>query len=187
MEALAAQNPGFAARLNHLLDQLRAQGAIVYVEATVRPRARGYLIYGAYLLRRAGSARAVRRRAEELDVLNDQWGLGVPIRWRHPGGWRATRDRARAMASAFGVDYASRAGARRSKHYDGRAIDVWAVGLPRRLALRGPDGVEATFDLSGEDEPRDLSLSPAVVDWIEVHYALKKLRRDYPHWEDAGA
>jgi hypothetical protein len=60
------------------------------------------------------------------------------------------------------------------------------LGLPRLLHLTAPSGTAATFDLSGDDESLDLSLSPAVIAWIEEHFQMRKLRTDYPHWDDAA-
>ena len=81
--------------------------------------------------------------------------------------------------------YATERGARSSRHYEGVAVDFVALDLPRSLALEAPDGVRREFDLSGPEEPRDLSVSPELIDWIETHFALEKLRSDYPHWNDA--
>ena len=184
MTALAEANPDFAARVQSLRKQLLDQGAIVYVEATLRDRRRGYLMYGAYWLSRAQSRRQIAARVRKLDQLNRKWKLGVPIRWRHPRGWRATRLAARRMSDTYGVDYATRRGAEKSDHYDGRAIDLFAVGLPRQLVLTAPDGAILRMDLSDPNESRDLSLTPALIDWIEAHFELEKLRSDYPHWRD---
>lgn len=182
-----AGRPGFAARLRELLDQLRAQGAEAWVFSTVRHRERGYLIYGAFILSRAGSAAEVADRVAELERLNREWGLEVPIRWRHPDGWRATVRAAQAMAEAYNVVYATRRGARHSRHYAGDAVDFAVVDLPRRVTLRAPGGgAERTFDLSDPAEPRDLNLTPALIEWVEEHFRLDKLRGDYPHWTDAA-
>ncbi len=187
MAALAAMNPSFAERVGSLITQLRDQGATVVVESTVRDRRRGYLLYGSYLLSRADSAKDVRRRVKRLRRLNRRWRLKVPIRWRHPKGWRATIAAATQMAETYGVDYATERGARKSDHYDGEAIDLWAVGLPRQLKLHAPDGTFLWMNLSGDEQSRDLSLTPELIDWIEAHFELEKLRRDYPHWKDARA
>jgi len=186
--AALARQPGagdFADRVGSLLGQLRSQGAVVYLNSTVRSRERGYLMWGAFHLSRAESASELAERLEELRRANASWGLRVPIEWGHPAGWRATREAAREMADVYEVVYASEGGARSSRHYDGEAVDLVAVGLPRRLRLRAPDAVEAEFDLSGAEESRDLSLTPRLIEWIEGHFALAKLRSDYPHWDDA--
>jgi D-alanyl-D-alanine dipeptidase len=88
------------------------------------------------------------------------------------------------MAEAYHVVFATRVGAQRSNHCDGTAVDLTAVGLPRQLSLVSPSGEAQVFDLSGPHETRDLSLSPALIAWIEAHYGLKKLKSDYPHWDD---
>lgn len=185
LDALDEANASFGRRVRSLREQLVRQGALVYVEATVRPRPRGYLMYGAHLIRKSKTRRDVNRRVRRIEKLNTAWDLDVPIRWRHPDGWLATREAARQMADTYGVDYATEAGAKRSDHYDGGAIDLWAVGLPRTLELVAPDGAKARFDLSAPEETRDLNLSPDLVDWIEEHFRFRKIRTDYPHWGDA--
>ncbi len=180
--------PGFADRIDELLGQLRAQGAEAVLASTVRHRERGYLMYGAFILSRASGADQVDARVAKLERLNRAWGLDIPIAWRHPQGWRETVRRAEAMADAYNVVYASRSGARSSLHYQGRAADFVALGLPRRVTLRAPDGdARRTFDLSAPAAARDLNLTPSMVDWVERHFGLRKLRSDYPHWTDARA
>ncbi|MFP6639377.1 MAG: hypothetical protein VCC04_03960, partial [Myxococcota bacterium] len=115
---------------------------------------------------------------------NTEWGLDVPIQWRHPDGWQATRAAAREMADTYQVVFATESGARSSDHYTGRAVDLVAVALPRTLELIGADGEIGRFDLSDPAESRDLSLSMALMEWVEQHFGLKKLREDYPHWVD---
>lgn len=184
LRVLAKANPSFAARVKSLLTQLKNQGAWVMLESTVRKRERGFLIYGSYWISKAKTRRQVRKRIRRLNSLERRWGLKVPIRWSHPRGWRATRRAAHRLAETYGVDYATRGGAKKSDHYDGRAVDLWAVDLPRQLSLRAPDGAVASFDLSAPEQPRDLSLTPQLIEWIEAHFSFKKLRGDYPHWSD---
>lgn len=88
------------------------------------------------------------------------------------------------MREAYRVVYATRNGALKSNHYDGNAIDLTAIDLPRSLTLNAPDGTQKTFDLSGRHETRDLSLTPALIDFIEKHFGLAKNLWDYPHWND---
>lgn len=186
LAALDTRNPGtFGARVRSLVRQLEAQGAEVTVWSTIRDRRRGYLMWGAYLLSRKHSQAAVQRGVHLLDRVNRDWGLRVPIRWLHPGGWRATVRAARVMADAYDVVYATMDGARSSRHYDAEAVDLTAVDLPRSLTLAAPHGARRTFDLSAPHQPRDLSLSPGLIEWIEVHFRMEKLRDDYPHWNDA--
>ncbi len=189
LRALRERGAGdFADRIVALLEQVRRQGAEAHLVATVRHRERGYLMYGAFLLSRAETAEQVERRTAKLDRLNRDWGLAIPIEWRHPEGWRTTIERARAMAEAYNVGYATQSGARRSLHYEARAVDFAVLDLPRRLTLTAPGGdAERTFDLSAPDEARDLNLTPRLVDWVEAHFGLGKLRSDYAHWIDARA
>jgi hypothetical protein len=183
LSALRADD-SFAERIRSLIGQLRAQGAEVYLNSTVRSRERGYLMWGAFLLSRATSEADLKARVDRLRVARTQWGLAVPIRWMHPAGWQATREGARAMAETYEVVFASEAGARASDHYTGRAADLVALALPRRLELRSPQGVVRHFDLSAHAASRDLSLSPELIDWLEANWGIRKLRSDYPHWSD---
>ena len=187
LTALAAKNRtgDFAGRVENLMAQLRKQGGQVYLNSTVRSRERGYLMWGAYALSRMDSRKDLLAGIEKLETVNAAWKLDVPIRWMHPAGWRETRDAAREMADTYDVVYATEQGARASNHYDGRAVDLTAVGLPRQLELRGSDGAERRFDLTAPEQTRDLSLSPELITWVEEHFELEKLKSDYPHWNDA--
>ncbi len=188
LRALAVENPSgtFAARVESLIDQFEDKGCEVGLYTTVRNRWRGYLMWGAFVLSRKKNRKQVIRTVYELQRLNHEWGLDVPIRWYHPGGWKATREVARQMADAYDVIYATRTGARESRHYDAEAVDVTAVGLPRELTLVAPDGAERTFDLSAPHQTRDLNLTPELIGWIEKHFQMQKLESDYPHWNDTA-
>jgi len=185
MRALEEVNHGgFARRVQSLMHQLEEQGADVSLWSTVRDRRRGYLIWGAFLLGRKTAKKQVLRTARWLQRLNRKWEMDVPIRWLHPGGWKATVRAARRMSDAYDVVYATMSGARYSNHYDGKAVDLTAVGLPHELTLEAPDGATRTFDLSHPRQTRDLSLTPKLLNWIEAHFQMEKLRSDYPHWND---
>ncbi len=181
---LAAKRPrsGFASRIASLVKQIELQGGTVYLTSFLRYRERGYLMWGAFELRRCSAASCVDRKVRELERAKS-WAP-VSIRWQHPDGWSATQEAARRMADAFDVVYATKRGAQRSNHYDGLAADFVALRLPRRLELWAPDGAHEVFDLSDPEQPRDLSLTPEVIDWVEAHYGFSKLRSDYPHWDD---
>jgi hypothetical protein len=184
--ALAIANPSgtFTDRVRSLVNQLEEQGADVGLYTTVRNRHRGYLMWGSFALSRKKNRKQVIRFIRKLERYNHEWGLDVPIRWYHPGGWKATVEAARLMKDAYDVVYASRSGARKSKHYGGLAVDVTAVGLPRSLTLTASDGVQKIFDLSDPHQSRALNITPELVEWIERHFKLKKLKPDYPHWDD---
>lgn len=187
LAALAAvrAESSFAGRIRSLMSQLRDQGAEVYLNSAVRSRERGYLMWGAFVLSRASDEDEVRARVKDLHRAREEWRLSVSIEWLHPEGWQATREAARAMAETYEVVYATEAGARASDHYTGRAVDLVALALPRRLELRAPNGKTRRFDLFHPQAARDLSLSPEIIEWIEANFSLKKLRSDYPHWSDA--
>jgi len=186
-ETLAAKRPdsAFASRIAALVWQLEDQGAEVYLTSFLRWPERGYLMWGAAELRKCSDEACVDAVVAKLDDRNRSWGLDVPITWRHPDGWKATAEAGRRMADAYDVVYATENGARYSNHYDGVAADFVAIGLPRELALVAPDGAERVFDLANPDQPRDLSLTPELIEWIEEHFQLSKLTSDYPHWNDA--
>jgi hypothetical protein len=178
-------DPDLELRLRTLLEQLRTQGAQVSLNSTVRSPERGYLMWGAFELSRAGSERDFLDKLARVEARNREWQLDVPIRWRSEGDWRSNRETARAMADTYEVVFATEQGARGSNHYSGRAADLVAIDLPRRLELVAPNGETRRFDLSGVDEPLDLSLTPALIEWIEAQWGLSKLRSDHPHWDDA--
>lgn len=186
LEAIDAERPGtdFRKRLESLMTQLEAGGAEVYLASTTRSRERGYLMWGAFVLSKTTSEADVAKKVAMLDDRNRAWKLGVPITWAHPDGWEATREGARRMAESYDVVYATENGAKSSNHYGAVAADIVALALPRRLTLTAPDGTTCSFDLSGTEESRDLSLTPRLIDWIEEHWGLSKLRSDYPHWTD---
>ncbi len=188
LEALRKINPSktLAERTASLLGQLREQGCEVGLYTTVRNRRRGYLMYGAYTLSKLKTQRGVRRAIRKLTRLNRSWGLNAPIRWYHPGGWRATIEAARKMAEAYPVTYATLYGAKKSKHYDGEAVDIGAYGLPRKVTLKAPDGEVKVFDLSDPRHNRDLNLTPELIEWVEKKFQLEKLKFDYPHWNDVA-
>ena len=187
LRALQRARPGtsFSKRLSNLMRQLKRQGASVFLTSTLRDPRRGYLMWGAYTLSQAENASVLEERLTDLEKANQEWGLGIPIRWRHPQGWKHTLHAARLMSEAYRVAYATRNGAKNSNHYGGDAADLVARALPRTLTLTAPDGSRRRFDLSKAEESRDLSLSPRLVAWVEEHFHLKKLRQDYPHWNDA--
>jgi len=184
-ETLAQKRPeaGFASRIASLVKQIELQGGTVHLTSFLRYRERGYLMWGAFELRRCSAASCVAKVLKRLERAKS-WA-DVDIRWSHPDGWTATREAARRMADAFDVVYATERGARYSNHYDGTAADFAAVRLPRRLELHAPDGARREFDLSDPEESRDLSLTPELIGWVEDHFGLSKLRSDYPHWNDA--
>ncbi len=184
--ALSEVAPDFRARVVNLLDQLEAQGAEVYLTSTVRKRERGYLMWGAFYLSRSPNDEVLAARVREITALNEKWKLNIPIQWQHPEGLAATKEAARQMSDAYDVVYATRRGAQFSDHYDGDAVDFVALGLPRTLSLEAPDGAKKTFNLSDPSQPRDISLTPGLVRWVERHFGFKKLLSDYPHWNDAA-
>ncbi|MEQ1503248.1 MAG: hypothetical protein ABMB14_13510, partial [Myxococcota bacterium] len=176
----------FSSRIAALVSQLEQQGAEVYLTSFLRYRERGYLMWGAHLLRSCTTYTCVRSATTKLNAANTSWAH-VPIKWTNPAGWRATKESARQMADAYDVVFATERGARYSNHYDGTAVDFVAMGLPRSVDLYAPSGEHRTFDLTGADQPRDLSLTPELIEWIEVNFQLHKLESDHPHWDDATA
>ncbi|MBX2803005.1 MAG: hypothetical protein KTR31_35305 [Myxococcales bacterium] len=181
---LAEKRPtsGFASRVASLVAQIEEQGGEIYLTSFLRYRERGYLMWGAHELRSCKTSACVTSMVKRLDAAKS-WAP-VEITWQHADGWEATREAARRMADAFDVVYATERGARTSKHYDGIAADFVALDLPRTLELYAPDGAHEIFDLSGAEQSRDLSLTPALISWIESHFSMSKLRSDYPHWTD---
>ncbi|MDA3899291.1 MAG: hypothetical protein PF637_02095 [Spirochaetes bacterium] len=185
LRELALKNKTFARNVELLMKQLRQQGADVGLHSAYRKRERGYLMWGAFILSRARTSGEVDKHVAELNTVNKKHKLNVRIIWKDPSGWRQTIERAKKMAASYDVVYATKRGALNSDHYDARAVDISATGLPSRLVLKSPSGVTKVFNMNGVDESRDLNLSPAIIDWVEKQFNFKKLRSDYPHWSDA--
>ena len=186
LDALTSErgSADFAERVALLGAQLEAQGATVWLTSTARDPRRGYLLWGSFILSRQTTEAGVASTARLLRSRRTAWGLDVPIVWEHPDGWQATVRAATEMAETYDVVYATERGARSSNHYGGRAVDIVALGLPERVVLWAPDGAMTTFDLTDGGNTRDLSLQPEMIRWIEVHFGLRKLDSDYPHWSD---
>lgn len=187
MRILAEARPGsdFMARMESLTRQLEYQGAEHWVTSTVRSKHRGYLMWGGFVLSKCKTAACVDEQVAMLQDRNQAWGLNVDIQWRDPEGWEATIEQGRQMKDAYDVVFATENGARNSNHYGGASMDVVALGLPRTVHLDAPDGQSADFDLSDPSHTRDLSMEPEIIAWVEQHFGLRKLKGDYPHWNDA--
>ena len=175
----------FMARMESLTRQLEYQGAEHWVTSTVRSKHRGYLMWGGFVLSKCKVESCVEEQVAMLDDRNQGWGLNVDIVWTDPAGWQATVEKARQMKDAYDVVFATENGARRSNHYGGSSMDLVALGLPQSVHLDAPDGESMDFDLSGVEHTRDLSMEPEIIAWVETHFALRKLKSDYPHWNDA--
>jgi hypothetical protein len=186
LNALKQSSPDktFAFRLQHLTEQFRAQGAVVNITSTVRSRKRGYLMWGSFILGRCNTKNEVLYTVKKLERLNSSQKLDIQINWNHPDGWEATIRAARDMAESYDVVYATERGAFYSNHYEGTAVDIVIRGLPSTVTLKSIEGKVMTFDLSSPKETRDVSLTPKLIKWIENNYGLKKLKTDYPHWDD---
>ncbi len=176
----------FAARIRSLVRQLRAQGAIVSINSSVRNRRRGYLMWACFELSRAENEKQLKAIVKKLERINTEHELNVPIKWQYEGDWKKTAEAAREMAEVYDVVYATEKGALNSSHYGGDAVDFSATGLPRKLTLHAPDGAVQTFNLENPSQARDLSLSPELIGWVEAHFKMKKLLSDYPHWDNTG-
>ena len=186
ISALYLKNPDFGNRVRSLVSQLKEQGAFVMVESTVRDRRRGFLLYASYVLSRAENERELAATVKRLNQLRDSWNLDIDIKFNHQTSWQKTVSAARDLANEFGVTFATIGGARNSSHYDGKAVDIYAISLPRVLTLRAPNGKTRRFDLYEDDQTRDLNLTPELIEWIEKNFNFRKLRKDYPHWSDSS-
>ena len=165
-------------------DQLQRRFDHIHCSGSSRTHASNCFCISAMIHRTSSDGLSVRGTRSSLISMRKR--LDVPIRWRGAGEWPAIRESAREMADTYEVVFATERGARHSSHYGGRAVDLTALALPRRLTLVDPGGSTQVFDLSGIDEPLDLSLTPVLIEWIEAHFGLRKLRSDYPHWDDAA-
>ena len=123
----------------------------------------------------------LRERLQTLDDYERDWGLDIPITWRHPQGFTATVEAARAMADAYGVDYATPRGPAVEPLRGARCRSGGGRSSPAS-SPSAPDGARREFDLSAPEASETCPSAPSSFRWIETHFEVRKLRRDYPHW-----
>ncbi len=155
----------FRSNTRRFIGALREAGARVVIDATLRPKERGYLMNGAWRIAR-----------EHVDPVSIEAFPGVDIDWTCGGDPVKARAATAAMVETYGIAFKP---SLTSWHYEGRAIDmtiVWSGTLKIRLATGARTGISAEPH-SGMN--RELWAAGA-------GYGVHKLPSDAPHWSDDG-
>jgi len=140
-------------------------GAVVDIEATLRPKERAYLMHWCWMITNLSQAPSA------VPPL-----AGVAIDWTHGGDHRAARHAAAAMVAGFGLQYLPSLS---SRHVAGRAVDM-TIAWSERLSVRDFDG-NPHYILTA---PHDGS-NPDLIK-VGASYGVRKLISDRPHWSDDG-
>jgi hypothetical protein len=157
---LATLASGFQAKLRRFIAMLEGNGATVRVTATRRPRERAYLMHHAY------------RISHGFDPARVPSMAGVDIIWSHPRAVEAATD----MVEGYEIVYEP---ALRSRHTDGRAVDMRVRNLPTRI--RVPTGTgEQSFDIGARLPENNIAL------WriADEHFGIRKSPSDWVHWSE---
>lgn len=162
--------PTFRAAVDAFLAALDQAGAKHKIAATFRPVERAFLMHWCY---RIGYGNFDSR---QVPIMN-----GVDINWVHlnqQGRYDETASRraARAMAGAYGIDYAP---ALASRHTQGRAIDM-RISWSGTLSIIDQSNVTVNITTAPKDGLNtDLHL-------VGSTFGVHKLAVDPPHWSDDG-
>lgn len=155
---------------------LKAAGAIVSVNATLRPPERAYLMHNAWSIVKAGA-----------DPQSIPAKDGVDIQWAHQaadGSYDSVASLAGAqeMVDGYGIQSLGTAPALNSRHIEGNAIDM-SISWFGTLTIRDATGNDVTITST----PRDgMNANLATVG---ASYGVQKFvggAKDIPHWSTDG-
>lgn len=155
----------FKTNVEAFIKMLQANGATVTIDATFRPPERAYLMHYAWKIARG-------QIKYGCYPTSDPYCIGIV--WDH-GSAEASRKAAQDMVRAYGMAHQA---ALKSRHTQGRAIDMTITGLPGTLTL--PD--ESTVHI-GDAKPEENEKLWALA---KKHFSVHKLAKDPPHWSDDG-
>lgn len=162
--------PAFRANVTRYLGALRAAGANVEINATLRPPQRAYLMHYSWRIAR-----------EQLDPGTVPAMAGVDIQWLHrtpqnQPDLAASRQAAEQMVRGFELVVRP---ALQSRHTQGLAIDM-DISWQGTLVIRNASGQDVTVDTA----PR--TGSNARLGAVGATYGVIKLATDPPHWSSDG-
>jgi len=161
---------GFRQKCDAFLAALKDAGAVVDINATLRPPERAYLMHWSFVINTG--------EVEPEDVPRH---AGVDIDWVHRkanGSPDVAASRAAAAAMVHGYDIAHRPSLT-SLHIVGKAIDM-DVSWAGKLAIKQKNGTKKTIaSLPRSGLNHDL--------WaVGATYGVLKLPSDPPHWSSTG-
>lgn len=160
----------FRGNVERFIAALRAAGAMVDVEATLRPPERAYLMHYSFRIAREG-----------LDPSQVPGMTGVDIQWVHKDtsgtpDLTASRRAATAMVQAYGIAFKP---ALNSHHTRGIAIDM-AIAWNGNLTITNGQGQSITITTLPHHGDN------TTLHQVGASYGVIKLRSDPPHWSADG-
>ena len=161
---------GFRQKCDAFLAALKAAGAVVNINAPLRPPERAYLMHWSFVI-----------NTGEVEPEDVPPRAGVDIDWVHRkanGSPDVAASRAAAAAMVHGYDIAHRPSLT-SLHIFGKAIDM-DIGWDGTLAIKQKTGTKKTIaSLPRSGLNHDL--------WaVGTGYGVLKLPSDPPHWSSTG-
>jgi hypothetical protein len=158
-------HPDWRGKVMAFVSALQRAGAVIGVQATLRPPERAYLMHWCWMIANLSQAPVA---VPAMD--------GVAIDWTHGGDTRGAKAAAGAMVERFDLQFLP---SLKSRHIFGRAIDM-TIAWQGRLSVRDYDGI-VHYVLT---EPRD-GTNPELAK-IGATFGVVKLSTDPPHWSDDG-
>ena len=161
----------FRTSVNRFVAALRAAGATVLIEDTLRPRERAYLMHYSFRIAREG-----------LDPGTVPPMQGVNIQWVHTdpqGNPNLPASRAAAEQMVQGYEIAFRP-ALVSQHTEGRAIDM-TITWQGNLTIANANGGQTAITTLPRTGGGNIALHG-----VGAAYGVHKLLTDPPHWSADG-
>jgi hypothetical protein len=161
----------FKSNVKKFIAALRAAGATVTVNATLRPRERAYLMHWSFKIARANTD------PEKVPAM-----AGVDIEWVHrdeKGNTNvpASKTAAGMMVDAYEIAYEP---ALASRHTEGKAVDMDISWNSRDLTIKDASGKDVTIKTGLKDG------SNSQLHTVGRSYGVIKLVSDPPHWSSDG-
>lgn len=155
----------FKQNVESFIRMLESNGASISIGATYRPRERAYLMHYAWLI-------ANGKLKYGAYPTNDPYGINIV--WDH-GSEEVSRAAAREMVSGYRMAHPA---ALKSRHTEGRAIDMTITGLPKNLNISD----KITLEIGSAPAAANRALWRIAAKYFSVH----KLPKDPPHWSEDG-
>jgi hypothetical protein len=160
----------FRGKVEAFLTALKDAGTTVRITSTLRPPERAYLMHWAWMI--------IHKDADAKAIPTMK---GVDITWWH-GDRETSKKKAQEMADAYGLGGLQVAPALKSRHTEGKAIDM-VITWKGSLKLKTADGKEVAVDT----EPRDgtnARLIEVGATYGVIHF--KDADKDRVHWSTDG-
>lgn len=164
-KSLEDLDPAWRGKARAFVSAMERGGAVVSIEATLRPRERAYLMHWCWMIANLSQAPAA------VPPI-----AGVGIDWTHGGDGKAARAAAAAMVDKYDLQVLP---SLTSRHTAGRAVDM-SITWSGRLSIRDYDG-NVHYILT---RPFD-GTNPELVK-VGASFGVVKLANDRPHWSDDG-